>query len=47
MVKNPFANEGDIIDVDSIPGLGRSPWGENCNPEWDSGESHGQRSLVG
>ena len=30
VVKNPLANAGDIRDVDSIPGLGRSP-----------GEGHG------
>ena len=27
MVKNPPANEGDIRDLGSIPGLGRSPGG--------------------
>ena len=31
MVKNPPANEGDIRDVGSIPGLGRSPGGEHGN----------------
>ena len=25
MIKNPLANAGDIRDVGSIPGLGRSP----------------------
>ena len=29
MVKNPFANAGD---VSSIPGLGRSPGGRDGNP---------------
>ena len=24
-VNNPFANAGDVTDVDSFPGLGRSP----------------------
>ena len=32
MVKNPFANAGDIRDVGSIPGSGRSPGGEHGNP---------------
>ena len=32
MVKNPPANAGDIRDVGSITGLGRSPGGGNGNP---------------
>ena len=32
MVKHPPANAGDARDVGSIPGLGRSPGGENGNP---------------
>ena len=32
MVKNPPANAGDIRDVGSIPGLGRSPGEGNGNP---------------
>ena len=32
MVKNLPVNAGDIRDTDSIPGLGRSPIGGNCNP---------------
>ena len=32
MVKNPPANAGDAGDVDSVPGLGRSPGGEKGNP---------------
>ena len=32
MVKNPLANEGDIRDVGSIPGSGRSPGEGNGNP---------------
>ena len=28
MIKNPPANTGDIRDMDSIPGSGRSPGGE-------------------
>ena len=31
-VKNPLANAGDIRDVGSIPGLGRSPGGGHGNP---------------
>ena len=32
VIKNPSANEGDIRDVDSIPGSGRFPGGEHGNP---------------
>ena len=32
MVKNLPANAGDIRDVGSIPGLGRSPGGGHGNP---------------
>ena len=32
MVKNPPAKAGDTGDAGSIPGLGRSPGGENGNP---------------
>ena len=32
MVKNLPANAGDIRDVDSIPGSGRSPGGGHGNP---------------
>ena len=32
MVKNWPANAGGIRDVDSIPGLGKSPGGGNGNP---------------
>ena len=31
VVKNPPANAGDIRDVGSIPGFGRSPGGEHGN----------------
>ena len=31
-VKNPPPNAGDLRDVGSIPGLGRSPGEENGNP---------------
>jgi len=36
VVKNPPASAGDIRDVGSIPGLGRSPGEGNCNPLQDS-----------
>ena len=32
MVKNPSANAGDIRDVGSIPGSGRSPGGGHGTP---------------
>ena len=32
MVKNLPANAGDIRELDSIPGLGRSPGGGHGNP---------------
>ena len=32
VVKNPPANAGDIRDMGSIPGLGRSPGGRHGNP---------------
>ena len=32
MAKTPPANEGDIRDVGSIPGSGRSPGGDHGNP---------------
>ena len=32
MVKNPPADAGDVGDVGSIPGLGRSPGEGNGNP---------------
>ena len=35
-VKNQPANAGDIIDVGSIPGLGRSTGGGHGNPRQDS-----------
>ena len=48
VVKNPPANAGDIRDVGSIPGSGRSPGEGNGNHSsilaW---KSHGQRSLAG
>ena len=43
------ASAGDLRDTTSIPGLGKSPRGENGKPTsvFLPGESHGQRSLVG
>ena len=32
VVRNPLANSGDIRDMGSIPGLGRSPGGGHGNP---------------
>ena len=32
VVKNPPANAGDVRDVGSIPGSGRSPGGRHDNP---------------
>ena len=49
VVKNPPANAGDIRDVDSICGLGRS-LEEGLATQLQyflPGESHGQRSLAG
>ena len=48
-VKNLLANAGDIRDVGSILGSGRSLGGGHGNPlqySWP-GESHGQRNLEG
>ena len=49
VVKNPPANAGDIRDVGSIPGLGRSLGGGHGNPlQYSYLENpHGQRSLEG
>ena len=57
MVKNLPANTGDVRDVSSVPGLGRSPGGGHGTslgmmpvlmaPIFFPGESHGQRSLAG
>ena len=43
MVKNPLTNAGDVRDVGSIPGSGRSPGGGHGNPLQYSlpGEPHG------
>ena len=49
VVKNLLADAGDIRDVGSIPGSGRSPGVANGNPLQYSclESSHGQRSLEG
>ena len=48
VVKNLTANAGNVKDVGSIPGWGRSPWEGNDNPlVCLPGESHGQKNLVG
>ena len=49
VVKNPSANAGDIRDMGSIPGSGRSPGGGHGNPlQYFCLENpHGQRSLEG
>ena len=47
VVKNPPANAGDIREVGSIPGSGRS-WRRAWQPTpvFLPAESHGQRSLA-
>ena len=45
VVKNPPANAGDLRDLGSIPGSGKSPGKGHSNP--CPGESHAQRSLAG
>ena len=49
VVKNLPANAGDLGDMGSIPGLGRSPGGGHGDPlQYSCLEiPHGQRSLVG
>ena len=49
VVKNLPANAGNIRDVGSIPGSGRSPWKRAWQPTPVilPRESRGQRSLVG
>ena len=48
-VKNPPANAGDVRDVSSILGLGRSPGGRHGNPLQCSclENPHEHRSPVG
>ena len=49
VVKNQPANTGDVRDVGSIPGSGRSRWrrARQPTPVLSLGESHGERSLAG
>ena len=48
VAKNPLVNAGDVRDLGSIPGSGRSSKRERQpNPVFLPGESHGQRSLAG
>ena len=48
VVKNLPTNAGDIRDVGSIPGLGRSPGGGNSNPlQYSCLENPMERSLAG
>ena len=48
VVKNPPANAGDLRDINSIPGSGRSPEGGHGNPlQYSCLENpHGLISLV-
>ena len=46
MVKNLPASVGDVKDVGSIPGLGRSPGGGNGNPvQYSCLENHKDRGT--
>ena len=47
VAKNPSA--GEVRDVGSIPGSGRSPWRRagQPTPVFLPGESQGQKSLAG
>ena len=49
VVKNPHANAGDIRDMGSIPGSGRSLGEGNGNPlQYSFPEKfHGQKSVAG
>ena len=47
VIKNPPASAGDVRDVGSIPGSGRSPGGGQSTSVFLPGESHGQRNLAG
>ena len=49
MIKNPPANAGDMSDVGSVSGAGRSPGGGNGNPlqYFCLENSMDRRSLVG
>ena len=49
LVKNPFANAGDIRDIGPAPGSGEIPSrkGWQPTPVFLPGESHEKRSLAG
>ena len=48
VAQNLPASAGDVRDVGSIPGSGRSPGvGNDSTPVFLPGEFHGQRSLAG
>ena len=49
VLKNPPANSGDLRDMGSIPGSGRSPGEGNGNPlQYSCLENpQGEKSLVG
>ena len=49
VVKNTSTNAGDVRNLGSIPGWGRSAEGEHGNPSQYSclKNPHGQRNLVG
>ncbi|KAB0372631.1 hypothetical protein FD755_015384 [Muntiacus reevesi] len=48
VVKNPPANAGDVREVGSIPGLGRSPGGGNgsAEPFWSIRVDHKTSSII-
>ena len=49
LVEKELSNVGDIRDMSSVPGSGRSPGGAHSNPlQYSCLENHhGQRSLTG
>ena len=48
VVRNLLVGAGDVRDVGSIPGSGRSPREGNGNPlQYSCLENHAQRSLAG
>ena len=49
VVKKPSVGTGEVKDGGLIPGPGRFPWRRawRSTPVFLSGESHGQRSLMG
>ena len=49
MVQNLPVSAGDVKDMGSIPGLGRSPWRRawQFTPVFLPEESYGQRGLAG